>query len=556
MIKKNLTVLTVIMITLLMSFGIESANDRSSKKLAEEIDLFFSEKIAVDGPGASVLVVKEGKIILRKGYGLANLELGVPMNPEMVFRIGSITKQFTAAGILMLAEEGKISLNDGITKFIPDYPTKGNKITIHQLLNHTSGIKSYDEMQQSYTNIKKDFKPDEFINVFKHEPLDFKPGYQFKYCNSGYFLLGMVIEKVSGKSYHEFIEEKIFKPLGMKNSHYDSHRRIIPNRASGYQPTKSGYVNCDYFSITWGYAGGALLSTVDDLWTWTRALFSGRVVSKKYVELMTTPTKLAGGEVENYGYGFWLKLLFNEKKVDHNGGIFGFLTYVLYLPQKDIFVAVLTNALVVVDAPFMGQWTAALLCGKDIKRKKAITLDTKILDEIEGVYEISKGIYRTITRDGTKLYSQKTNGRKLEVFASSDSEFFFKDSFSHFSIVRDKNDRVIKMVMHGQGPDEDAIKTNRKPKKRKIIKFDIKAFKNYTGTYTSEDGIEITIRLKKSKFYAQLKGQPEFEIFPESQNRFFFKVADAQLEFLKDANGKVTGLSIHQGGRCLKMRRK
>jgi hypothetical protein len=173
-----------------------------------------------------------------------------------------------------------------------------------------------------------------------------------------------------------------------------------------------------------------------------------------------------------------------------------------------------------------------------------------------GVYEISKGLYRTITREGTKLYSQKANSQKLEVFASSETEFFYKDSFSHFSIVRDKNGKVIKMVMHGQGPDEEAIKTNRKPKRRETIKFDIKVFNDYIGIYESEEGIEITIRLKSDKFYAQLKGQPEFEIFPQSENKFFFKVVEAHLEFLKDAKGKVTGLGLHQGGRCLKMKRK
>ena len=553
---KHFSVLVIGVATLLMSLGTLRAGEMAPDKFTKGIDAYFSEKISAAGPGAAVLVVKEGKVILRKGYGMANLELGVPMKPDMVFRIGSITKQFTAAGILMLIEEGRISLDDEITKFIPDYPTRGNKITIHHLLNHTSGIKSYDDLETFHSNIKTDFQPYDFMEIFKNEPMDFKPGEQFKYSNSGYFLLGIVIEKVSGKTYEEFIKKRIFEPLGMKNSYYDSHSRIIPNRAAGYQPTKNGFINADYFSMTWGYAGGALLSTIDDLWIWTRALYSGKVVSQKYFQLMTTPTKYAGGKIQNYGYGFWLNPLFGEKAVYHNGGIFGFLTYVLYLPQKDIFVTVLTNALIVVDAPFMGQWTGALLCGKDVKEKKAITLDTKILDEIVGVYEISKGLCRTITREGTKLYSQKTNSRKLEVFASSETEVFYKDSFSHFSIVRDKNGKVIKMVMHGQGLDEEAIKTNRKPKKRKTIEFDIKVFNDYIGIYESEEGIEITIKLKNGKFYAQLKGQPEFEIFPESKNKFFFKVAEAHLEFLKDAKGKVTGLALHQGGRCLKMKRK
>jgi CubicO group peptidase (beta-lactamase class C family) len=553
---KKFSVLILMSITLCLSYAALSAGDMSTKRMVREIDEFIGDRIPANGPGASVLVVKEGNIILRKGYGMANLELGVPMRPEMVFRIGSITKQFTAAGILMLVEEGRVSLKDEITKYIPEYPNRGTKIRLHHLLNHTSGIKSYDDLHQFQANLKKDFKPDEFINIFKNKSLEFKPGEQFKYSNSGYFLLGLVIEKVSGKTYEKFVKDRIFEPLGMKNSYYDDFSRIISNRAAGYQKTKNGFINAEYFSQTWAYASGALLSTIDDLWTWTKELHSGQVISPKYLKLMLTPTKCKNGKVKNYGYGFWLNPLFGEKRVDHNGGIFGFLTYLLYLPKKDIFVSVLTNALVVADAPFMGQWIAALLCGKEVKRRKAVFIDTKTLDEIVGVYEIAKGLYRTITREGNRIYSQKTDSKKLEVFASSESEFFYKDSFSHFSIVRDKNGKVIKMVMHGQGPDEEAIKTDRKPKKQRKLDLDITVFTRYIGKYTSEEGIEILISLKEGKAYAQLKGQPEFEIFQESRTKFFFKVAEAHMIFITDTTGRVAGLELHQGGRSLKMKRK
>lgn len=559
MIRKKFSVLMVTaaaLSMLLVSAGTLGATAVSTAELAREIDAFFSQRISADGPGAVVLAVKDGKVVLRKGYGLANMELGVPIKPAMVFRIGSITKQFTSAGIMMLLEEGKISLDDEITKFMPDYPTRGNKITIHNLLNHTSGIKSYDDRQDFFVTIRNDFKPAEFVEVFKNEPLDFKPGEQFKYNNSGYFLLGVIIEKVSGKTYEEFINERIFKPLGMRNSYYGSHSRIIPNRATGYQATKNGHINADYISMTQVYAGGALLSTADDLWAWTKALHSGKVVSQKSFKLMTTATKYAGSQTQKYGYGLWLNSLFGEKSVEHGGGINGFITHALYLPEKNIFVTVLTNAIVVVDAPFTARWTAALLCGKDVKRKKAITLDSKILDEIVGVYEISKGVFLTVTREGTGLYSQQTGGGKSALFASSESEFFYEDSFTHFTIVRDKDGQVVKLVIHGQGPDVEANKTDRKPTERKTIQLAAGIFNDYVGLYESEEGIEMAVKQTGAKFYAQLKGQPEFEIFPESQNKFFFKVADVHLEFIRDAAGKVTGLTLHQGGRSLEMRRK
>lgn len=555
--KKSVTVLTAIIAVLSIFTGALRAGDISQGMLANEIDAYFSEKIPADGPGAAVLVVKDGKVVLRKGYGMANIELGVPIKPEMVFRIGSITKQFTAAGILMLVEEGKISLDDEITKFIPDYPTGGNKITIHNLLNHTSGIKTYEVTKSYDSTIRKDFKPGEFMDVFKNEPMDFKPGEQFSYSNSGYFLLGIIIEKVSGKTYEEFIKKRIFEPFGMKNSYYGNHSRIIPNRAAGYQATKNEFMNADYLSMTQMYAAGALLSTVDDLWTWTRALHSGEVVSMKSLKLMTTHTKYADDKTRNYGYGLWLNPLFGEKMVDHNGGIYGFLTYALYLPEKNIFVTVLTNALVVVDAPFLARWTAALMCGKDVREKKAVILDTKILDQIVGVYENSEGVSSTITREGTRLYSRRPGSRRLEFFAASETEFFYKDSFVHFTIVKDNNGKVIRMVMHRQGKNEEAVKTGRKPIERKTIKLDVKVFNDYVGLYVSEsEGVEIDIRQKDGKFYIQLKGQPEFEIFPESKTKFFLKVFNAWLEFEKDAGGKVTGLTLNHGGRSLKLERK
>jgi hypothetical protein len=308
--------------------------------------------------------------------------------------------------------------------------------------------------------------------------------------------------------------------------------------------------------MTQAYSAGALLSTVDDLWIWIKGLNEGKVVSLKSYKLMTTPTKYTGSKTKNYGYGFWLNPLFGEKTISHNGGIFGFLTYVIYLPERNIFVAVLTNALVVVDAPFMGQWTAALLSGKDVKRKEAITLGTQILDNLTGIYEISKGVDLNITKEGTKLYSQKTGGRKLEVFASSETEFFYEDSFTSFTVVKDKSGKVTKLVMKNQGTEKEAIKTDRKLKERRIIELDTKIFEEYVGQYTSEEGIEITIAEKDGKFYAQLKGQPQFEIFPETETKFFFKVAEAQLEFKRDESGKVAGLTIYQGGKSLKMRRK
>jgi CubicO group peptidase (beta-lactamase class C family) len=245
-----------------------------------------------DEPGASVIVVRDGKVILHKGYGRANMELGVPIEPDMVFRTGSITKQFTAVAVLMLAEQGKLSLEDDVTKFFPDYPTKGQKITIEHLLTHTSGIKSYTSIPEWIPLWRKDMTTSEMIALFKDKPMDFAPGERYAYNNSAYFLLGAIIEKLSGQTYADFIEKNIFAPLGMKHSYYDDTARIIARRVAGYSKGKDGFVNAAYLSTSQPYAAGSLCSTVGDLVAWANKLSSGAIVSPASYREMTTPVKL------------------------------------------------------------------------------------------------------------------------------------------------------------------------------------------------------------------------------------------------------------------------
>nr|MCU0366897.1 beta-lactamase family protein [Bacteroidales bacterium] len=239
-----------------------AAQKINTKQLTAEYDRMLSEKFRQGETGCAALVAKDGQIIYKKAFGMADLELNVPMQPDMVFRIGSITKQFTAVAILQLMEQGKLSLQDDITKYIPDYPTHGYNITIEHLLTHTSGIKSYTNVPEFQKYVRQDMKPEEAINTFRNLPMEFAPGTKWNYNNSGYFLLGYIIEKVSGKTYQEYIEENFFKPLGMTGSCYGNDSRIIKNRASGYQPGKDGVQNADFLSMLLPYSAGAIQSTV------------------------------------------------------------------------------------------------------------------------------------------------------------------------------------------------------------------------------------------------------------------------------------------------------
>ena len=323
--------------------SIASAQSPVDPKLSAEIDKLLAAQFKADGTGAAALVARKGQIIYKKAFGMANLELNVPMQADNVFRIGSITKQFTAVAILQLMEQGKLNLQDEITKFIPDYPTHGHKITIEHLLTHTSGIKSYTNMESFSSIERKDMKPEELISFFKNQPMDFAPGTKWQYNNSGFFLLGYIIEKLSGKTYPQYVEEVFFKPLGMSNSFYGNDSKIIKNRAGAYQKGENGVENADMLSMTLPFAAGSLQSTVEDLYKWNRAVHAYKFLKKETLDQAFTPYKLADGTATNYGYGWFLGKVQGSTSIEHGGGINGFLTMEKYLPEEDVFVAVFSN---------------------------------------------------------------------------------------------------------------------------------------------------------------------------------------------------------------------
>jgi len=312
-------------------------------QLETKIDSILQSKYKSDTPGAVALVSKNGEIIYKKAFGKANLELEIPMATNNVFKIGSMTKQFTAISIIILQEQGKLNLDDEITTYIPDYPTQGQKITIHNLLTHTSGIKSYTSIKAFYERTKNDLSPIELINFFKNETPDFNSGSDYKYNNSGYFILGHIIELVSNQSYAEFIEDHIFQPLKMSSSYYGSFSKIISHRASGYSSKKQRFFNASYLSLTLPYAAGSLMSTVDDLLKWQQAIKNNTLISQESKNSVFTNHRLDDGASINYGYGWNIKSISDVTTYEHGGAIPGFKSMGVYIPSEDIYVVVLTN---------------------------------------------------------------------------------------------------------------------------------------------------------------------------------------------------------------------
>ncbi|MFI2743648.1 serine hydrolase domain-containing protein [Zhouia sp. PK063] len=306
------------------------------------IDSLLSSNYPDNAPGAVFLVAKDGNVIYKKAFGLSNLELRTKMTTKQVFEIGSLTKQFTAAMVLLLEERHLLKTTDPIAKYINNYPN-GHQITIHELLTHTSGIKDYTSIPgiNAMATLEKD--PLEIINFFKNEPLKANPGQAFEYANSNYFLLGYIIEKVTGKSYKDVIEENIFHRLHMTHSYYDSHTKVIANRAYGYQKKRDQYVNARYISFSIPFAAGSLMTTVNDMLLWEEALKNNTLLSTKSKAKMFTNYVLTNGKPIHYGYGWHIDTYKNHTVLSHGGAIFGFKAMEVFLPEKKVYVIGLTN---------------------------------------------------------------------------------------------------------------------------------------------------------------------------------------------------------------------
>jgi CubicO group peptidase (beta-lactamase class C family) len=331
--------LAALSLMLVASCAVEShAQARiSDQELSAKVDTYMDGLVKANQFSGSILIARDGHMLLSKGYGMADLEDEVPNTPQTRFRLGSITKQFTAVAILMLEERGKLNVQDSICKYVADCPQAWQAVTIRHLLSHTGGVPNFTSFPDYSKTMTQSTTIDALIARFKDRPLDFQPGERWSYSNSGYVLLGYVIEKVSGKSYEAFMQENIFDPLKMTGSGYDSPARIIKHRASGYQPSGNAMINAPYLDMTIPHAAGALYSTVEDLYLWDQALYTEKLISKRSFDAMFTPVK------NGYGYGWGINKQFGLTRIEHGGGINGFATFIARYPEAKAVVIVLSN---------------------------------------------------------------------------------------------------------------------------------------------------------------------------------------------------------------------
>lgn len=409
--------------------------------------------VQADRFSGAILVAKGDKPVFREAFGLANREWNIPATPQTVFRLGSLTKQFTAAAILQLAEQGKLGLDDPISKYYAAAPPAWAGITLRHLLTHTSGIPSYTNIPGFFDAASRvDLTPEQIIALTRDKPLEFEPGSRFNYDNTGYVLLGYVIDKVSGQAYGAYLDDHIFKPLGLAHTGYDVSAEILPRRAAGYSVQGGKAANAPYLSMTLPYAAGALHSTVDDLLAWELALQGGKVIEPASLKAMFTDYGA------KYGFGQAIGSLGSHRLWSHGGGINGFATLLSRYPDDDLTVIVLSN---IQEAPVgkIRAELAALYLGVTIPAKTTpaiVKLEPSTLTRYEGRYRISPAMTLTVAAEGDHLVVQATGQPPLAARPTAERDFYIETPEARLTFEGPADGKASAVVIHQGGVDTTA----------------------------------------------------------------------------------------------------
>lgn len=522
-----------------------------------DADALVQSAYPADGPGAAVIVTVDGKPAYVAARGIANVESDRPITPDTVFRLGSITKQFTAAVILQLVDEGKLGLDDPLSKYLPDYPSPGGSSTVAQLLNHSSGIQSYTGIPGTMTPAAtaKPLTTAQLVDLFKDHPQNFAPGTRYDYNNSGYILLGAIIEKVTGKAWHEAVDERLIKPLGLSSIAFGGHPQGT-QWATGYTARGGEPAPSQPIDMTIPHAAGALVGTVRDLARWNEALHGGKVVSAQSYRRMIAPTTLKDGREVPYAFGLRNDDIRGRASIGHSGGIFGFSTASSYLPADRIFVAVFANS----DSPatstdLVMNKLAALALGDPYPVFSKADVPMAEIEPLFGVYA-GGDVERSFFERNGKYFTRRKGAADSQVFAAGKDRFFYgPESLTWFAIVRDPDGKH-RMEMHQMGASkpEVVVRTGPVPPPPAAIAVSDAELKFYAGDYKSPAG-PIEVRLSESgTLTLRLSIQSPVALVPVARAQFKVDVVDATVDFIVE-DGKVSGLVLKQGGQEVKATR-
>ena len=398
----------------------------AQKNKTQLLEKYMDAQNQVKGFTGAVLVMQHDKVLLRKAYGMADREWNIPNTPDTRFEIGSLTKQFTAAAVLQLVEQGKLTLDDKLSKFYPGF-FKGDSVTIHMLLNHTSGIPAYTGLPEFDKVAELSWSKDSMIAFFNNKPYDFSPGSNFKYNNSGPFLLGCIIEKITGISYAEYLRKNILDKTGMTNTGLNNRDTILPMRARGYVMVNKNPENAPFISLEWPFSSGALYSTIDDLYKWDRALKANSILSNATKQKMFTPGK------GNYGYGFYIDTFENHFRYWHTGSIPGFNSNLARFPDDDVFIIVLGNTAITQNNTLrvvnvLAEGLADIVFDVPVETPyihKEVAINPALLDKFVGKY--NAGLTLEFIKKDDKLYRHRNGSPDIELKPESNTKFFYAD---------------------------------------------------------------------------------------------------------------------------------
>ena len=457
---KSFSLFLISFLLLTISFG----QSRQDKKITKSLDELIPKRMTEIAPGCVIMVAKNSKIIYRKAFGMANTELKIPMEADMLFRIGSMTKQFTATAVLQLVEEGKISLQDSIQKYIKDFPSKGYTITIENLLTQTSGIKDYLSEISNPSKQKETYTPGDGVDYIKNAPLNFKSGSDYRYSNSNYYLLGYIIEMVTGETYEKYLQENVLNKADLKNTFYIGAENNISNMAQGYSKFDGKIEKATLQPVDILYSAGGLISNADDIYKWHNALYNLQLIKKETLQKATTPYKFSDGTFSQYGYGWFIKSLDSTKTIEHSGSTDGFQSDEIYLPDENVFIVALYNCYEAnMDAQLLTNDIARIVIGKPLDNE--VTVKEAVLKRYVGDYEANLNgvVHKLIVTfsDGRLSIEASNPGDRLPkvlLYAKSENEFYIKEAPLRFEFVKDTNN-VFKIVTYNnRGKDAEWTK--------------------------------------------------------------------------------------------------
>lgn len=415
----------------------------TKKEITAKVDEYMNALAGLNRFRGSILIARDGEVLVSRSYGLANLEDEVPNTRQTKFHLASITKQFTAMAIMLLQERGKLSVQDPICKYLSECPAAWQPVTIHHLLTMSSGIPNFTDFPDWLQTRALPSTLAESIGRFKGKPLDFRPGEKYSYSNSGYVLLAHIIEKVSGRTYEGFLREHIFAPLGMLNTGYDDNKVVLKHRAIGYSRDGIRLVRALYLSMGIVKGAGGLYSTVDDLFLWDQALYTDKLISKKSLDAMLT---IYQGD---FGYGWHIDKQFNRRRAFYAGVQIGFKPSIDRYLDDRVSIILLTNS----DDVFINSAIrdlAAIVFGEKYnvpKERPAIRLDPKIYDAYVGQYELEPDFILTVVREGNKLVGG-VDGRQFELLPETDTKFFVReyDAQIMFTFFKDEKGQATHLI--------------------------------------------------------------------------------------------------------------